>query len=152
VPFWPVPMTMQTFVVLVMAMVCGPVIGGGTVLAYLIEGAIGFPVFSGTPERASGIAYLIGPTGGYLIGMLVASLAVGWLGARGWDRSRTTALAAMSFGALVIFAFGYAWLATLIGPAKAWALGVVPFLLSETLKVALASLVLPAAWTLQRQR
>ncbi len=144
VPFWPEPMTMQTFVVLVLAMVCGPWLGGSIMLAYLVEGALGFPVFSGTPERASGLAYMMGPTGGYLAGMFAASVVVGRLGARGWDRSRVMAVGAMLIGTCVIFSMGFAWLAVLIGPAKAWALGVMPFMLSEALKVALASLLLPA--------
>jgi biotin transport system substrate-specific component len=148
VPFWPVPMTMQTFVVLVTAMACGSWIGGSIVLTYLIEGALGLPVFSGTPERASGLIYMTGPTGGYLAGMLVASLVVGRLSARGWDRSGATTLLAMLVGTAVIFTMGFAWLAVLIGPAKAWALGVVPFVLSEALKIALAALVLPASWRL----
>jgi biotin transport system substrate-specific component len=150
VPFWPVPATMQTFVVLVMAMACGPVLGTAAVLGYLIEGALGLPVFSGTPERPSGIAYMIGPTGGYMAGMLLASLVVGWLSVMGWARSRTLAMIAMLIGCFIIFAFGFAWLAVLMGPAKAWAVGVVPFLLSEALKVLLAGIVVPAAWSMRR--
>lgn len=146
VPFWPVPMTMQTFVVLVTAMSCGSWIGGGIVLAYLIEGALGLPVFSGTPELSSGLAYMMGPTGGYLVGMLVAAVVVGQFSARGWDRSRATAFAAMLIGTGIIFALGYGWLAALIGPAKAWTFGVMPFLLSELLKIVLASLLLPGIW------
>ncbi|HVY19455.1 MAG TPA: biotin transporter BioY [Bauldia sp.] len=152
VPFWPVPMTMQTFVVLVMAMACGSWIGGSIMLAYLVEGALGLPVFSGTPERAAGLVYMAGPTGGYLAGMLAASLIVGRLSARGWDRSPSTTLLAMLIGTFVIFGLGYAWLAVLIGPAKAWTFGVVPFVLSEALKIALATLVLPASWRLLERK
>jgi biotin transport system substrate-specific component len=146
VPFWPVPMTMQTFVVLVMAMTCGPLIGGSAMAAYLVEGALGFPVFSGTPERASGLVYLMGPTGGYLAGMFLASLVCGWLSMRGWGRSALTTLLAMSIGTFIIFLSGYLWLAMSIGPMKAWTFGVVPFLLSESLKIALAALLLPVSW------
>jgi biotin transport system substrate-specific component len=141
VPFWPVPMTMQTFVVLVIAMSCGPVIAGSTFFAYLIEGALGLPVFSGTPEQGLGLAYMVGPTGGYLAGMLAASVVVGHFGVRGWDRSVPKTFIAMLIGTAVIFLLGYGWLATLVGPAKAWILGVLPFLLSETVKVVLATLL-----------
>ena len=148
VPFWPVPMTMQTFVVLVIAMACGPVIGGSVVLAYLAEGALGLPVFAGTPERGIGLAYMMGPTGGYLLGMLVAAVACGQLAARGWDRSVWMTMLAMLIGTVIIMAFGYAWLAVSIGPYKAWAFGVVPFLLSGVVKIVLGALVLPAGWAL----
>ncbi len=148
VPFWPVPMTMQTFVVLVTAMACGSLIGGSIVLAYLAEGALGLPVFSGTPGGAVGLAYMMGPTGGYLVGMLVASILVGQLSARGWGRSVSTTLLAMLIGTFVIFSFGYGWLATLIGAERAWTFGVMPFLLSEGLKVGLAAIFLPASWAL----
>jgi biotin transport system substrate-specific component len=146
VPFWPVPMTMQTFVVLVIAMSCGPAIAASTFVAYLIEGAIGLPVFSGTPEQGLGLAYMMGPTGGYLAGMLAASVIVGYFGARGWDRSVPKTFIAMLIGTAVIFLLGYGWLATLIGPAKAWMLGVLPFVLSETVKVVLATLVVRSGW------
>ncbi|MDO8877626.1 MAG: biotin transporter BioY [Pseudolabrys sp.] len=151
VPFWPVPMTMQTFVVLVMAMACGPVIGGNVMAVYLVEGALGFPVFSGTPERASGLVYLMGPTGGYLAGMLFASLVCGWLSICGWGRSALTTLLAMLIGTFIIFLSGYLWLAMSIGPMKAWTFGVVPFLLSESLKIGLAALLLPVSWSLVGQ-
>lgn len=148
VPFWPVPMTMQTFVVLVMAMACGPLIGGSVMAAYLAEGALGLPVFSGTPERASGLVYLMGPTGGYLAGMFFASLVCGWLSMRGWGRSALTTVLAMLIGTFIIFLSGYLWLSVSIGPMKAWTFGVLPFLLSESLKIALAALLLPASWSL----
>ena len=151
VPFWPVPMTMQTFVVLVIAMACGSFIGGSIVLTYLIEGALGLPVFAGAPGQVSGIGYLVGPTGGYLVGMLVASIAVGQLSVRGWDRSVYRTLAAMIIGTFVIFTFGYVWLSTWVGAYKAWSLGVMPFILSEGLKITLAALTLPAGWSLLRR-
>ncbi len=148
VPFWPVPMTMQTFAVLVIAMACGPMIGGSVVLAYLVEGALGLPVFSGTPERGVGLAYMMGPTGGYLLGMLVAAVACGQLAAKGWDRSVLMTMLAMLIGTFIIMLFGYAWLAVSIGPYKAWSFGVVPFLLSGVVKIVLGALVLPAGWAL----
>jgi biotin transport system substrate-specific component len=146
IPFWPVPMTMQTFAVLVIAMAFGPRLGTATVLLYLAEGALGLPVFAGTPEKGLGLAYMAGPTGGYLAGFVAASALVGYLNTRGWDRSFLTTLLAMTLGTATIFILGYAWLATLIGAEKAWLFGVQPFLLAAVLKIALAALSLPVLW------
>ncbi|MDH5749223.1 MAG: biotin transporter BioY, partial [Rhodospirillales bacterium] len=77
IPFWPVPMTMQTFAVLVIGMAYGPRLGLATVLLYLAEGAFGMPVFAGTPEKGIGLAYMMGPTGGYLVGFAVSAFLVG---------------------------------------------------------------------------
>ena len=144
VPFWPVPMTMQTFVVLVLGMAYGWRLAGATVLLYLAQGAIGLPVFAG----GGGIAYIAGPTGGYLAGFLLAAVAVGWLAEHGWDRSVPRTLAAMLIGTGVIFACGIAWLSTLIGLPQAIGAGLVPFLLGEAVKIALATAILPFAWRL----
>jgi biotin transport system substrate-specific component len=146
VPFWPVPLTMQTFAVLVIGAAYGWRLGGATVLLYLAEGAVGLPVFSGTPERGIGLAYMAGPTGGYLVGFVVAAAAVGWLAERGWDRSALRTVAAMVIGHAIIFVFGVAWLTTLLPFDKAWAAGVAPFYLATVLKTALAAAVLPLAW------
>jgi len=146
IPFWPVPMTMQTFAVLVIAMAFGPRLGTATVLLYLAEGALGLPVFAGTPEKGVGLAYMSGPTGGYLVGFVAASSLVSHLNTRGWDRSFLTALLAMTLGTVTIFIFGYAWLATLIGAEKAWLFGVQPFLLAAALKIGLAAVTLPMLW------
>ncbi len=148
VPFYPVPMTMQTFAVLVIGMTFGWRLGGATVALYLAEGAFGLPVFAGTPERGIGLAYMMGPTGGYLVGFAVSAAVVGYLAARGWDRNVWTTLAAMTLGTAVIFGFGYAWLGGLIGYEKAFAVGVVPFLYGAAFKIALAAAVLPLAWRL----
>jgi biotin transport system substrate-specific component len=144
VPMWPVPMTMQTFAVLVIGMAYGARLGGLTLLAYLAEGAIGLPVFA----SGAGLAYMAGPTGGYLVGFAVAATLVGWLGARGWDRSVAGTLAAMTLGTAVIFGLGLAWLSTLIGFEAALANGVMPFLAGAAFKIALAAAVLPFAWRL----
>ena len=148
IPFYPVPMTMQTFAVLVVGMAFGPSLAIVTVGLYLLQGALGLPVFSGTPARGIGWAYMMGPTGGYLLGFLVASGVVGVLAQRGFDRSFGMTLAAMTVGTLVIFTFGFAWLAGLIGMEKAWTFGVEPFLLAAAFKIVLAALVLPIAWKL----
>lgn len=147
VPFYPVPMTMQTFAVLVIGMAYGWRLGGVTVLLYLAEGAAGLPVFSGTPEKGIGLAYLLGPTGGYLLGFALAATVVGWLAERGWDRNVVTTAAAMGIGNAVIYVPGLLWLGTLVGwdkPVLAW--GLTPFLLGDLTKLALAALLLPAAW------
>jgi biotin transport system substrate-specific component len=144
VPFWPVPMTMQTFVVLVLGMAYGSRLAGATVLLYLAQGAIGLPVFAG----GGGIAYMAGPTGGYLAGFLLAAVAVGWLAEHGWDRSVPRTLVAMLIGTGIIFACGLAWLSSLIGLPQAVSAGLVPFLLGEAVKVALATAILPFAWRL----
>jgi biotin transport system substrate-specific component len=149
VPFWPVPMTMQTFVVLCLGAALGSRLGTLTVAAYLLEGAIGLPVFAGTPEKGIGLAYMAGPTGGYLIGFLAGALVTGWLAERGWDRSVPRLFVAMFIGHVVIFAFGVAWLSYLIGFEKAWLGGVAPFYAATLFKTALGAFLIPAVWRLQ---
>jgi biotin transport system substrate-specific component len=94
---------------------------------------------------------MAGPTGGYLAGFLIAAMLLGWLTTRGWDRRILGTLAAMLLGTLVIFALGFAWLATLIGAAKAVQFGVLPFLPAAALKIALAAALLPWAWKLTKR-
>ena len=151
VPFWPVPMTMQTFVVLFLGAALGPRLGALTVLLYLAQGAGGLPVFAGTPEKGLGIAYMAGPTGGYLIGFVAAASVVGWLAERGWDRSVLRLFVAMAVGHLVLFAFGVMWLAQLVGLEKAWLLGVVPFYAATIFKTALGACLMPALWQLAKR-
>ncbi len=146
IPFWPVPMTMQTFVVLVIGMACGTRLGVATIALYLIEGALGLPVFAGTPEKGVGLAYMMGPTGGYLLGFVAAAWLCGWLAERGFDRSPLRTLAAMSLGHALIFVFGVTWLAQLIGFEKAFATGVVPFWAATIAKTLLGVVTLPLAW------
>lgn len=152
VPFWPVPMTMQTFAVLMIGMAYGPRLGVTTVAFYLAQGAAGLPVFAGTPATGLGLAYMAGPTGGYLAGFLVAAFVMGALAHRGWDRRLLTGLAAMIIGTGLIFAFGYGWLAVLIGPAAAFKAGVLPFLPGAALKIALAAALLSATWRMIASR
>ena len=147
IPFYPVPMTMQTFAVLVIGMAFGWRLGAATVLLYLAEGALGLPVFAGTPERGIGLAYMAGPTGGFLAGFVVAAALVGMLAHRGWDRRLSTTLVAMVLGTAVIFACGILWLGTLIGWDKpVLDLALIPFLPAAAFKIALAAAVLPAVW------
>lgn len=151
VPFYPVPMTMQTFAVLVLGAAYGWRLGAATVLLYLAQGAIGLPVFADTPEKGLGLAYMMGPTGGYLLGFVAAAAIVGWLAERGFDRAPARLFAVMALGHVVIFACGLAWLSALIGFDRAWALGVAPFYLATVLKTALGAAALPAAWAVLRR-
>ena len=148
IPFWPVPMTMQTFVVLVLGTAFGWRLGAATVALYLLEGALGLPVFAGTPERGIGLAYMMGPTGGYLAGFLAAAVLCGRLAERGWDRNPWRTALAMTVGHLLILFCGWAWLATLIGPHKAYLAGVEPFYAATVAKTLLAVVTLPLAWKL----
>jgi len=152
IPMWPVPMTMQTFAVLVIGAAYGWKLGGATVALYLAEGALGLPVFANAPERGIGMAYMMGPTGGYLLGFLASAMVLGWLAERGWDRSVVGTLAGMTLGTAMIFGLGFAYLATLIGAEAAFVNGVMPFLAGGALKIALAAAVLPMAWTLVKRR
>lgn len=148
IPFWPVPMTMQTFVVLVIGMAYGSRLGLATLALYLLEGVLGLPVFAGTPEKGVGLAYMMGPTGGYLLGFVVAAWVCGWLAERGFDRSPLKSLAAMSVGHALIFVFGLAWLAQLMGLEKAFIVGVAPFWAATIAKTLLGVVTLPLAWKL----
>lgn len=148
VPMWPVPMTMQSFAVLVIGMAYGRRLAGATVAFYLVQGAVGLPVFAGTPEKGIGLAYMAGATGGYLVGFFIAAVATGWLAERGWDRSLVLSVAAMTVGTLLLFAPGIGWLAALIGWEKAIASGLTPFLLGSVLKLALAAAILPGCWSM----
>jgi biotin transport system substrate-specific component len=152
IPFWPVPMTMQTYIVLVLGMAYGARLGVATVGVYLVFGAMGLPVFAGTPEKGVGLAYMLGPTGGYLMGFLVAAWLCGALAARGFDRGFVKTLIAMSIGHVVIFMFGVAWLAQLMGFTKAFAVGVAPFWAATIAKTLLGVVTLPLAWKLLRAR
>jgi biotin transport system substrate-specific component len=152
VPFYPVPMTMQTFVVLIIGTAYGWRLGAVTVALYLAEGALGLPVFAGTPEKGIGLAYMVGPTGGYLVGYVVAAAACGWLASLGWGRKVSTTILSMLAGNALIYAFGLVWLGAVVGwdkPVLAW--GLTPFLLGDLLKLVLAAAVLPMAWKAARR-
>lgn len=148
VPFWPVPMTMQTFVVLMIGATYGWRLGGATMVAYLIEGAIGLPVFA---KFSAGAAVLVGPTAGYLAGFVLAALVTGYLAERGFGRNLATAAISFALGTVIIFACGLLYLASLIGVEGAVTHGLMPFILSEPTKVALATLLLPGCWQLVRR-
>lgn len=145
VPMWPVPMTMQSFVVLVIGFAYGARLGMATVLFYLAQGALGFPVFAGTPEKGIGLAYMMGTTGGYLAGFVLSAGLCGWLAERGWGSSLATLAGAMTLGSLVLFVPGVLWLATFVGFDKAIAFGLSPFVAGIVVKGALGVAVLLAA-------
>ncbi|MDJ1009520.1 MAG: biotin transporter BioY [Paracoccaceae bacterium] len=149
VPMWPVPITMQTFAVLTVGAVAGLRLGGLTLLAYLALGAAGLSVFTG---EGAGLAYMAGPTGGYLVGFLVAALLVGWLAERGWSRSVPGMVGALLLGNLAIYAFGLPWMAWLFAAERGWEFvlqwGMTNFLLGDALKLALAAVLVPTLWKL----
>jgi biotin transport system substrate-specific component len=159
VPFTPVPMTLQPIVVLVGAAALGPRLGALSQALYLLLGAAGAPVFAASPLLPQGAARLLGPTGGYLLAYPFAAYVTGWLAARGFDRRYLTSMLAMLAGLVTIFAGGVLWLAyfapgtagQLVGLRAALAAGLYPFVIPDLIKVALASAVLPSAWTLLRR-
>lgn len=149
VPFYPVPMTLQPLAVLLIGAALGPRLGGATVATYLLQGAAGLPVFAG----GGGIAYLIGPTGGYLAGFLIAAIAVGALARRGWDRNVATMALAMAIGVALIYIPGVLWLGNVIGWNKPLlALGLTPFLYGDALKIVLGACLMPTVWHAVRRR
>ena len=144
----PVDMSMQTLAIFMIAASFGMRLGVATLLLYMAEGAMGFPVFQSTPEKGIGIAYMLGSTGGYLAGFVVMAAIVGWAADRFWDRNPLKLFGAMLAAEIVMLAMGFAWLAALIGAGAAWQFGVAPFLLPDLIKVALASALVPALWSL----
>ncbi|MBT6825827.1 MAG: biotin transporter BioY [Rhodospirillales bacterium] len=153
IPFYPVPMTMTTFMVLLLGMSLGWRLAAATILLYLAEGAAGMPVFAGTPEKGIGLAYMMGGTGGYLIGYLLAAVTCGWLAEHGWGRNVVSTAIAMLVGNVLIYVPGLLWLGALVGwdkPILEW--GLTPFILGDLTKLALAAVVLPMAWKLTQAR
>jgi biotin transport system substrate-specific component len=146
----PVDMSLQTLAVFLIAASFGMRLAVATLLLYMVEGMLGWPVFQGTPEKGLGLAYMVGTTGGYLVGFVVAAAIVGWAADRGWDRSFFRFFGVLLVAEFAILALGYGWLAVLIGPDKAWTFGVVPFLVPDLVKVGLAAAIMPAAWALRR--
>lgn len=144
----PVDMSLQTLAVFLIAAAFGMRLGIATLLLYMAEGAMGFPVFQAAPEKGIGIVYMLGTTGGYLAGFVVMSAIVGWAADRGWDRNPLKLLGAVLFAEAVMIAMGFTWLAALVGPDKSWQFGVLPFIVPDLIKVALASALVPAVWTL----
>ena len=147
VPFWPVPMTLQTLAVLMIAATAGMRLAGATVFAWLALGAVGAPVFA----TGAGLAYMAGPTGGYLAGFLAAAALVGHLADRGHGRTLASAAVMLLMGEVAIFGLGTGWLSALMGTERAIAAGLLPFLPGELLKVALGTAILAVAWKQARR-
>jgi biotin transport system substrate-specific component len=135
VPFYPVPLTLQTLIVLLLGAALGARLAAASVALYLVEGLVGLPVFAGA---VAGPVYMAGPTGGFLVGFLAAAALVGFAADRRWDRSWMGLLGSLSLGHAVVFAFGFLWLAELVGAQKAFAAGVAPFALATIVKTLLA--------------
>jgi biotin transport system substrate-specific component len=148
IPMWPVPVTMQTFAVLLVGGLLGSRLGAMSLLLYLAEGALGLPVFAG---GAGSVLHFAGPTAGYLFGFVAAAFVVGWLCERGWSRKVETAVFAMLLGTAAIYFFGLPWLAQFTGWDKAWQLGLIPFIPGDVLKVIMAALALPLGWKISKQ-
>ncbi|MYI68130.1 MAG: biotin transporter BioY, partial [Boseongicola sp. SB0673_bin_14] len=144
VPMWPVPITMGTFAILAIGTAYGPALGLSTILAYLAVGALGFDVFANSSAESSGLAYMMGTTGGYLAGYVLAATALGWFARKGWDRDIKWMAVALLIGNAIIYVPGLLWLGHVLGwdkPILAW--GLWPFLIGDGLKLVLAALVIP---------
>lgn len=149
VPMWPVPVTMGTFAVLALGAAYGPKLGLATILGYMLVGLLGYDVFAGSSAEAYGLSYMMGGTGGYLVGYVLATVALGWFARKGWDRSAGRMGLAMLAGNALIYVPGLLWLGVLYGwdkPILAW--GLTPFLIGDALKLALAAMVLPGLWAM----
>ncbi len=142
VPFWPVPMTMQTFIVFIIGMTYGWKLSFVTLVVYLIEGALGLPVFA----KGGGLLYLMGPTAGYLYGMTVAAGVIGYFAEKGYSNSYLKSLLPLVIGTIIIFLFGVFYLGSIIGYNKALVVGLYPFIPSEFFKIALAVFLVPTIW------
>ena len=151
VPVWPspVPITLGTFAVLSVGASYGPRLGLITILGYMLAGALGFDVFANSSAEKNGLAYMTGGTGGYLVGYVLATFALGYFARRGWDRNVLLMALAMLIGNVLIYVPGLLWLLQF---ASGWeqnlAWGLWPFLTGDALKLALAALLFPAMWKL----
>ena len=147
VPMWPVPITLGTFAVLSIGAAYGARLGLVTILGYMIVGLLGFDVFAGSSATVFGYEYMMGGTGGYLVGYVLATLLLGALARKGWDRSAPKMAVAMLLGNVLIYVPGLIWLGMLYGwdkPILAW--GLTPFLVGDAIKLALAAGLFPLVW------
>lgn len=143
VPMYPVPVTGQTLAILLIGMTYGSRMAASTVTLYLLQGALGLPVFA---NGAAGALYMFGPTGGYLAGFLMAAVMLGFLAERGFGRTILSTAVAMLIGTAIIYIFGVAWLSMMIGFEQAIIHGVMPFLYGDALKAIVAAGLMPMAW------
>jgi biotin transport system substrate-specific component len=146
-PFTPVPITGQTFGVLLVGAALGSKRGAATLALYLIEGSIGLPFFAG---GAHGIDIVIGATGGFLFGFIAAAFVIGLLAERGLERRISTSILPFLIGTGIIYLCGAVWMAFSLGLEKAILLGVLPFLIGDAIKIALAAVILPTAWKFEK--
>ena len=149
IPIWPspVPINLATLSVLTIGLTYGPKLGLMTIFGYLILGTLGFDVFANSSAKVNGMEYMLGSTGGYLFGYLLATIALGFLARAGWDRNVFKIVLALIIGNALIYIPGIFWLAELYTwnkPILAW--GLTPFLIGDALKILLAALVIPSMW------
>lgn len=145
IPLWPVPITAQTLAVLLAGALLGSRLGALSQLTYIAQGAMGLPVFYGGKV---GIVHLLGPTGGYLFGFVAAAFVVGWLVERGWDRRFWSTALAMILGSAAMYALALSWLARFVPAQALLGAGLYPFIPGDLIKIVVASLALPSAWSL----
>jgi biotin transport system substrate-specific component len=145
IPFWPVKASLQTLVVMLIGASYGARLGAVTIIAYMAEGVAGMPVFQSTPENGIGLLYMAGPTGGYLIGFVALAAIIGFAVERGWGRSIVSMIGVTLIANVVMYALGLGWLAHLIGPEKAIAFGLMPFLAADAVKILIVAGVTVAA-------
>ncbi len=139
-PLSPVPITAQTLMVFAIGALLGSRRGALSVLAYVVEGAAGLPVFA---AGNAGLIYMLGPTGGYIVGFVAAAFVVGWYAEKYWHRKTVTILLALIIASVAIYAPGLLWLARFVGLQRAVAAGLLPFIPGDTVKLLLAAMVLP---------
>ncbi|MFN2499151.1 MAG: biotin transporter BioY [Pyrinomonadaceae bacterium] len=151
IPVGPVPITAQTFAVLLTGALLGSRLGAMAMIVYLLEGASGLPFFYG---GHGGITHLLGPTGGYLVAFPAAAFITGAFAENGWDKRFLTAVAAMAAGSLLITVAGWAWFSfvTHTSPGAAFKLSIAPFLIGDVIKILLAAAVLPSGWALLKRK
>jgi biotin transport system substrate-specific component len=147
----PIPITGQTFAVLLTGALLGSRLGAAAVIAYLIEGAVGLPFFAG---GATGLVRFFGPTGGYLVAFPAAAFITGAFAEHGWDKKYPTAVASMMIGSVIIFLSGWVWYSILTNtpPVPAFQIAVLPYLAGDVIKVSLAAAVLPTGWALLKRK
>ena len=152
IPFYPVPITMQTFVMFVIGMAYGWKLGLASVLLYLFQGLLGLPVFAGTPEKGIGLLYILGPTGGYLLGLALGVVFCGLLAEKLFDRTFFKIIFTMFFANVIVYIPGLLWLGYSVGwskPLLEW--GLYPFIIGDLFKITLAAVSLPFIWKFIRK-
>lgn len=150
IPFYPVPITFQTMVVFMIGMLCGWKLGLATIAFYYLQAAMGLPVLAGTPGKGIGLAYMFGPTGGYLVGFVVAVSITGYFSNKNIYQNFWKAIPVLLFANIAIYALGASWLSRFIGWEKAVQFGITPFLYGDLLKIILAIVLVAACFRLRK--